>query len=473
MSLKTRTEFFQRIDVRLTVYYTLVCIILFLGIYTSFYFILEHNLTGHIDNILLDEEHELIQELNETAEDGLPLITGCQDFMEDVSGRKHFPIFFRVFSSSNELIYQSENSKNIPLPEFHDSPRNESFPNNSLPAIRVHETTAAIQGTQETVFIQLATVTALSEIILKKWFRNALMVFPILILTCIGGGALVSFRPKKIIGNITNLTNRISSQHLKERLIVPDAKDEIRDLTITINTMLDRLDESFSQIKQFSADVSHELRNPLFALQGELEVAISKQRSKEEYKDIMGNCIERIQFLSKMVKDLFMISNFDTNKIPLQLTSVDLRELLLEIHAFFLPMAQEKGIRFSVEINRPIVFKADKTKFLQLLNNLLENAVKFTNENGVITLSANVNTHAQQVEIKVKDSGIGIPESELTKIFNRFYQVDKSRSDFQYGAGLGLHICQRIAEIHGGSISAESSLEKGATFTIILPKVIS
>jgi signal transduction histidine kinase len=231
--------------------------------------------------------------------------------------------------------------------------------------------------------------------------------------------------------------------------------------------MLDRLDESFSQIKQFTADVSHELRNPLFALQGELEVALSKDRSPEEYSEIISNCVERIQFLVKMVKDLFIISSFDTNKIPLELSEIDLRRLLNEIHAFFLPMAQEKKIAFTVRVKDRIVFVADRTKLLQLLNNLLENAIKFTPDYGFVELSAHVNDN--HVEVSVRDSGIGIPQSELENIFNRFYQVDKSRSDFQSGAGLGLHICKRIAEVHGGAIHAKSNSTKGTTFTVGFP----
>lgn len=467
MSLKIRPEYFQRFDVRLTVYYTFVCILLFIGIYTFFYYNLKGNLTGQIDSILKDEEHELIQELNDSAEAGLSVEAGCNRYMEDVSGRKYVPIYFRVFTSSKELLFEFSGPDNIPFPEFHKSSENISIDYGVFAPVRVHQTTATVRQLNETILIQLATVTTMSETILHQWVANAVTVVPLLLLTCIAGGFLVSLRPKRIIKKITNVTNRISSQNLTERLVVPDAKDEIRDLVITINSMLNRLDASFSQIKQFTADVSHELRNPLFALQGELEVALSKHRSPDEYADIISSCIVRIQFLFKMVKDLFMIASFDTNKIPLELSEIDLRGLLFEIHAFFLPMAQEKKVAFTVHVQERINLTADRTKLLQLLNNLIENAIKFTADGGTVELSAEVRHRC--AHISIKDSGVGIPDEDLENVFNRFYQVDKSRSDFRNGAGLGLHICKRIAEIHGGVIQAKPNPVKGTTFVVALP----
>jgi two-component system heavy metal sensor histidine kinase CusS len=467
MSLKIGPEFFKRFDVRLTAYYTLVCILLFLGIYTFFYFSLKSNLNTQTDSILRDEEHELIQELMSAVEIGQSIETGCRAFLEDVSGRKYFPIYFRVLASSGDIIFQTPGTFEIPFPEDLTSFENRSILHRDAPPVRVHQRPATIGENGPTVFVQLATITTRPEAILDQWFGNALMIVPILLIICIGGGILVSLRPKKIIRSITDVTNRISSRNLEERLEVPDARDEIRDLTVTINQMLDRLAGSFLQIKQFTADVSHELRNPLFALQGELEVALSKERTPDEYSDIIGNCVERIRFLFKMVKDLFMVSSYDANNIPLQLSKIDLGDLLYEIHAFFLPMAQEKKIAFTVMVRDRIVLEVDRTKFLQLLNNLLENAIKFTPVGGCVVLSAN--TGIGQVAVSVKDSGIGIPPSDLENVFHRFYQVDKSRSDFQAGSGLGLHICKRIAEIHGGAIQVTPNSTQGVTFTVSLP----
>jgi heavy metal sensor kinase len=467
MSLKIGPEFFRRFDVRLTAYYTLVCILLFFGIYTFFYYNLKSNLNGQTDSILRDEEHELIQELNEADRAGQSIETGCRSFMGDVSGRKYFPIYFRVFASNGEAVFQSPGAEEIPFPEDFKTFENRVVLQKNTPPVRVHQIPATIGGTGQTVYIQLATSTTRPAAILDQWLTNAVLIIPILLITCVGGGVIVSLRPKKIIRSITDVTNRISSRNLAERLEVPDARDEIRNLTITINRMLDRLAGSFSQIKQFTADVSHELRNPLFALQGELEVALSKERKPEEYADIISNCVERIRFLFKMVKDLFVISGFDANNIPLELSKIDLGDLLDEIHAFFLPMAQEKKIAFTVRVQDQIVLEVDRTKFLQLLNNLIENAIKFTPVGGCIVLSARAGE--SQLEVSVEDSGIGIPPSDLENVFNRFYQVDKSRSDFHAGSGLGLHICKRIAEVHGGDIQAAPNPTRGVTFTVRLP----
>ena len=129
---------------------------------------------------------------------------------------------------------------------------------------------------------------------------------------------LVSRKPRRILQNITTVTNKITSQNLRERLPEPLAHDEVWDLTITINSMMDRLEKSFSEIKQFSSDVSHELRNPLFAIKGEIEVALSHNREAPTYRETLEECLERINQLIKMVNDLFLIAKFDSGKISLE-----------------------------------------------------------------------------------------------------------------------------------------------------------
>jgi signal transduction histidine kinase len=248
----------------------------------------------------------------------------------------------------------------------------------------------------------------------------------------------------------------------------PTAHDEIYDLTNTINTMLDRLENSFKEIKQFTSDVSHELRNPLFGLKGEMEVALSNERSHHEYREVIQECLERVNALSKMVNDLFLVSRFELKKVDLDMLYLNLSEILQDLYDFFLPMAQEKKLVLTIDRCDSVLINGDKTRVHQLLSNLIDNAIKFTPENGSVILSlTSENTLAH---VTIKDTGIGIPEEEIPHIFNRFYQVDKSRSGLSRGAGLGLHICKKIVDAHGGSIDVTSNEGKGVTFTVTLPK---
>jgi heavy metal sensor kinase len=306
-----------------------------------------------------------------------------------------------------------------------------------------------------------------SDKILETSLQNIFSAIPVVFLLSIFCGMYIAQKPRKILQNITAVTRRITSQNLAERLPLPPAQDEIRDLTLTINFMLDNIESSFNEIKQFTADVSHELRNPLSAVKGEIEVAVSRKRDVADYRETLHNCLERIDNLIKMVNDLFLISRFDAKKYDLNLSRINLAEVLGEMYDFFLPMAQEKNIHFVIERCDTVFASVDRHKILQLLSNVMDNSVKFTPENQSITLS--LIQHSHEAELKVTDSGMGIPENDLENIFKRFYQVDPSRSGDERGAGLGLHICKRIAEIHGGSITATRNKTKGATFTVRLP----
>ena len=315
--------------------------------------------------------------------------------------------------------------------------------------------------------VQIATEKRQDRELLQRFYENLLLAFPVVMVLSLLCGMLAANKPRQIIKGIARVASRITSQNLQERLPVPPARDEVQELTLTINSMIDRLEKSFGETKQFTADVSHELRNPLFALKGTMEVALSEQRDINEYRESIADCLERINFLIKMVNDLFLISRFEMQKVNLDLTSFNMGEVLRDIYEFFLPMAQEKQLQFACERCDDVVICGDKTRILQLVSNLLDNAIKFTPEGGQVTIMLLKNDCG--VQLQVRDTGIGIPLSEIPHIFNRFYQVDSSRSGLSRGTGLGLQICKRIADAHGGMISVQPNMGSGVTFTVMLP----
>ena len=463
MLSKLRVKFFSRFDVKLTVFYTFALLLISLLLSSFFYYRLQHNLFKQIDRMLKDEAKELIMEIEKENH----LLNGCKMFFEDISNRVFYPVFFRVMASDGVSLCESENfstilSKDIKEREHFtvtvDHRRKKRF--------RIYETRFSFKD-QGPFVVQLAINTKRSDKILETSLQNIFSAIPVVFLLSISCGMYISQKPRKILRNITAVTRRITSQNLAERLPLPPGQDEIRDLTITINFMLDNIESSFNEIKQFTADVSHELRNPLSALKGEIEVAVSRERDAIDYRETLHNCLERIDDLIKMVNDLFMISRFDAKKYDLELSRINLAGLLREMYVFFLPIARGKNIHFVIKRCNTVFASVDRQKILQLLSNLMDNAVNFTPENESITLS--LIEHSHEAELKVTDSGIGIPESDLENIFKRFYQVDSSRSGDERGAGLGLHICKRIAEVHGGSISATRNKTKGVTFTVRLP----
>jgi len=456
-------NYLKRLDIKLTIYYTSILLLITCILLCFIYYRLERNLIKQVDKMLSDETSELIRNSKESNSD-VKLV--CEDYAEEISHRKHYQIWFRVLTPEGNVYFENFESSKIVLPPFNESSlQTLTLPGHPYPYLFYQKSIALTDAKKFT--IQMSTPLKLPRKILDNYLENIIAIIPIILILSVGGGLLVSRKPHEILRSIIIATNSINSQNLRERLPVPKGADETKDLILSINAMMDRLEKAFMETKQFSSDVSHELRTPLFSLKGEIEVALSKVRSSEEYRKVLGECIERVDFLIKMVNDLFLITRFELKKVDLDFTSINLGETLKDLYDFFLPMAQEKTLNFAIERSDSISVNADKTRIYQLFSNLIDNAIKFTPENGSVTFSLIAqNTTAT---FSIKDSGIGIPEADTPYIFNRFYQADKSKSGSSRGTGLGLHICKRIVEAHGGTITVENNKDNGAHFIVTLP----
>jgi len=245
------------------------------------------------------------------------------------------------------------------------------------------------------------------------------------------------------------------------------AKDDIGQLSQTINEMLDRLSQAFMKVKQFSADASHELRTPLTILRGEVEIGLRVDRPAEEYREILVSNLEEIERMSKIVSDLLLLSRSDMGQDLLSLESVDLQELIKELISQFVMLAEQKGVMLTGDIQPVSLVQGDSLRLRQLVANLLANAIRYTPEGRSVAVRLKDGSHG--VELVVEDTGIGIPEADLPRIFDRFYRVDKARSREEGGNGLGLSIVKWIVNAHHGEISVESVVDVGTTFTVVLP----
>jgi heavy metal sensor kinase len=283
-------------------------------------------------------------------------------------------------------------------------------------------------------------------------------------------GRFIARRALKPVANITQTAKDIGAgANLSKRIPVPEVKDEIGQLALTFNSMMDRLESSFKQMRQFSSDASHELRTPLTVLKGQGELVLGKERKPEEYQEVISSNLEEVQYMSKVLEDLFLLSKSDENQIALDCESVDLKLLIEEVCKHAEIIASEKNIKIMIAYLEEVQVYGDPVRLRQMIWNVIVNGIKYTQPEGTVKISAQ--SMGDNTLITIQDNGIGISEKDLPLIFNRFYRVDKARSRQEGGTGLGLSICKFIVDAHKGTINIESKLGEGTKFKISLPRL--
>jgi len=282
------------------------------------------------------------------------------------------------------------------------------------------------------------------------------------------GGYLISRRALKPVDQITAAAESISISNLSERLEVPKTSDELQRLSETLNRMLARLNASVHRISQFTADASHELRAPVSLIRTTAELAVHSRRTHEDYHKDMVQILAEAERTSRLIDSLLLLARADAGGSELQYELTDISTSIRAALEQGRRLAAEKRIELEAAFSSaPVVVRGDNDALRRLFFILIDNAIKYTPELGRIQV--HVQALEGQAVIAVVDSGIGISESDLPHIFDRFWRADKVRSRGLGGAGLGLAIAHWIVEQHGGSIEVQSQLNRGSTVTVKIP----
>ncbi len=292
------------------------------------------------------------------------------------------------------------------------------------------------------------------------------VVVPLGLLLAGGGGWLLARRALAPVDRMAEAARRIGAEHLDERVVETGIGDELDRLAKTLNAMLGRLDEAFRQIRQFSADASHELQTPLTILKGELEVALRAPRTAETYQQHLRSALEEVDRIAALVDGLLLLSRADAGVLRMDRKSVDLGQLVMTVYEQTRILAASHNLTLEIGEFEPVTITGDQDRLQRLLLNLVDNAIKYTPPGRCVTLSLKV---GDGVSLSVTDTGMGVASTEHQQIFQRFFRSPDARTLGQPGSGLGLCIALSIAEAHGGSIQVESSLGNGSTFTLRLP----
>jgi two-component system heavy metal sensor histidine kinase CusS len=316
--------------------------------------------------------------------------------------------------------------------------------------------------------IQIAVDVSQKEELLARyrhWFAAVMLgtfaIFPV-------AGYQIARRGIRPVEEMAATARHISSTNLRERILPEGYPVELAYLADTFNKMLDRLEESFERISRFSADIAHDLRTPVNNIRGEAEVALARARTVDEYRDVLGSCLEEVVRLSDLIGDLLFLARAESPLTHLHRASVDVGELLGGVCEYYEASAAEGGISLTTALaGEPVIAELDRTLIQRAVGNLIANAVAHTPLGGAVVLGAN--TEVAGIRIEVCDTGVGIPPEALPRVFDRFYRVDTSRSQTSGGTGLGLAIVQSIMVLHGGRAEITSQPGQGTRVTLHIP----
>lgn len=453
--------------VRLTLWYSLFSFGLILATTAYLYWALARNLDREDDGVLLDQIRILKVILREHPEDS----AGLRQEVELESGiRQHSQMFIRILDETGRTIAESPGMAGL-LPRGAFPPVSERETGIEVPAgkesFRVMSASSPLGGRSGAGVVQVALDRKEEAKLLRQFGRRILPLLGVSLVLCTLAGYQIAHRGLRPIRRISDAADRIRSTTLHERLPGGDFPAELGSLARSFNDMLDRLQDSFDRLSRFSADIAHELRTPLNTLRGEVEVALGKARSPEEYQETLGSFLEEAGRLTRLIESLLFLARAEDPKMEIRRESLDVAGELRSLAEFYEAAAADRGVALSTSSTEGLRVSADRSLFQRAAGNLIDNALTHTPRNGRILLGAkSENGH---VRIDVSDTGSGIAPEHLPRVFDRLYRADRSRTASTGGAGLGLAIVKSIAELHGGRTEIASEPGKGTRVSVILP----
>ncbi|MBN1274615.1 MAG: HAMP domain-containing protein [Candidatus Aminicenantes bacterium] len=368
-----------------------------------------------------------------------------------------------------KVVYATQAWKESPIPSLLSAGDNVLYKRLSLQDGRIFLVKKGQVDEYNTEIIYAQEVTTSLESI--KNLRVILLVaLPCALVLSLLGGYFLAGRALVPVKEITQKARDITADRLEERLPVSNPHDEIGRLATVFNDVLARLESSFLQLRRFTADASHELRTPLTSIRSVGEVALKRGRKISSYREALGSILEEVQRLNHIVDSLLILARSDAGRVALRARRLDIGSLVEGVVNDLRVLAEEKNQTVTLDVPSEMWAAADEATIRLAVTNVFHNAVVYTPQGGLIAVRVKSGEDGRIV-IDIDDNGLGIPESEREKVFERFYRIDKSRSRREGGAGLGLSIALWAVRMNGGTIDFQKKDRPGALCRIFLPGV--
>jgi two-component system heavy metal sensor histidine kinase CusS len=480
MFLKNAKRFFVKsssITVRLTLFYAIATFLLLVAIAFFLYWAMVSILYQNDKQFLVDKIAVVTYLLNNKDVDHSALKHEVCDVPFVLSNSiYHYSI--RIMDKSDHTVLETMGMQNkFKDIDFFTKPlalaKRESQwwrANNGEKYLLMQTAVKIGSGSGSIRIIQAALDVSYQHAAISQYRKRAIMMLLMGELFAILVGYMIARRGLRRLYELIDTTKKITATSLHQRISTTSWPKELRKLGRAFNEMLDRIEIAFSHLIQFADDLAHELRTPINNLMGQTEIVLSKTSSAEEYHQVLESNFEELQRINNIIENLLFLARAENPQLHLKKTQLDLYDEIKMVCEFYQVMADDKAIQITFA-GKGTLF-ANQVMLRRMISNLLSNALKYTMENGKIHFRIKVLTN-HLVEIKLSDSGVGIPPEHVPHLFNRFYRVDPARSQHTGSIGLGLAIVKSIVDLHHGKITMTSKVGKGTIITIRLPKKLS
>lgn len=450
------------IGARLTLWYSSVLTISLVLFASVIWIATQRSFLASVDEALVDQVHGVATIVQTEFDPAHP-----ERFQEEINEYAAATPEGNLMALRDGSGRQVLSAKGIDL-KWPDSIQGQTF--GSLRARHGHYRTLAVSQTigGRRYDILVAMTTDGMRGLLRRLRALLLAAVPVALLLASLGGYWLSRRALAPVDQITTAARSISIQNLSLRLNTPQTHDELQRLSETWNDMLQRLETAVKRLTQFTADASHELRTPVAIIRTTAELTLRRERSADTYKEALRQIMAESERTTRLVEDLLALARADAGLPSLPMDRLELAPLVREVCRQGSVLAEARQVELTADVpERPVYVQGNDPALRRLFLVLLDNAIKYTPAGGSVAVSIAADPGGATVE--VQDTGIGIDESALPHIFERFYRVDMSRSRAEGGSGLGLSIAKWIAESHRAEIQAESVAGRGSVFRVRFP----
>lgn len=427
-------------------------------VFCAIYGTTSYSINNHINDDILQESSEYFKEIE--IDNNNTYLIQVEQWRERDNNRVNVNPVFVQFSDNNDiLIDKSPNLKGFRLQLYKPNKDNQfvdTYLNNK--PIRQIQIPLLRKGKKLGYLFVAMSLDEATSVLTN--LRNTLFIaFPLILVLLFFIARLIAGRSIKPVTLITETSSRITKDNLKDRIVLPQNKDELFVLSKTINDLLDRIENAVEREKQFTSDASHELRTPLTVLKGTLEVLIRKPRSQSEYEEKINFSISEVNRLNNLVDQLLLLARFENHKQSLRIEKIYLNAIILDVLTFYSNEINDKGMEVIHEFSKDYYIKSDNYLVATIINNIISNAIKYSNEKGKIEI--NLSRNKSKTICSISDDGIGIDPEDLDKIFNPFYRSDATDHPDIKGSGLGLSIVKKICQLLNIDIEVQSVKNQG------------